>query len=152
MGASGWDYTVPYESDYQSALDRLREETFRNGDYLWDGEWGGPADGRPRPESIDELLADEEVRYSGTHSIIDCPRLGEKIPTTEAEWVRSYGLIYPVTGQELLAAVRSERPRSEHLPLLHDRIACARWLGRCTVLYTPSGSPDLLAFWGASGD
>ena len=33
MGASGWEYFVPYEADISSALQRLRQDLFARGDY-----------------------------------------------------------------------------------------------------------------------
>ena len=35
MGASGWDYYVPYQSDLQAALDELRQRVLDSGDYWW---------------------------------------------------------------------------------------------------------------------
>lgn len=35
MGASGWNYFVPYEADISHALQRLREDVFARGDYLY---------------------------------------------------------------------------------------------------------------------
>jgi hypothetical protein len=34
MGATGWNYTTPYDPDPEAALQRLREDTFAAGDYL----------------------------------------------------------------------------------------------------------------------
>lgn len=34
MGATGWEYFVPYEADISAALQRLREDVFTRGDYL----------------------------------------------------------------------------------------------------------------------
>jgi hypothetical protein len=33
MGATGWDYFVPYQADISAALQRLREDVFARGDY-----------------------------------------------------------------------------------------------------------------------
>ena len=33
MGATGWDYFVPYQPDISAALQRLREDVFARGDY-----------------------------------------------------------------------------------------------------------------------
>lgn len=33
MGATGWDYFVPYQPDISTALQRLREDVFARGDY-----------------------------------------------------------------------------------------------------------------------
>ena len=35
MGASGWSYFVPYDADISAALQRLREEVFARGDYMY---------------------------------------------------------------------------------------------------------------------
>jgi len=35
MGASGWSYFVPYEADVSAALQRLREDVFTRGDYVY---------------------------------------------------------------------------------------------------------------------
>lgn len=156
MGASGWQYTVPYESDLQAALDRLRDETFQGGDYLWlwEGDWVEPGEERPRPATMAELLADDDVAEEGTHSIIDCPRIVDRVPATDAEWSSAdyFGAIVPVTRDELIAAVGTDRPLAQHLDALDEKVACARWVGRCTILYSSAGSPDQLAFWGYSGD
>jgi hypothetical protein len=38
MGASGWQYFVPYEEDINNALNKLKQEVFESGKYysLWD--------------------------------------------------------------------------------------------------------------------
>jgi len=155
VGASGWQYTVPYESDLQAALDRLRVDTFARGEYLWlgNGDWMDPGERTPRPASMAELLADETVQTEGTHSIIDCPRIVHAVPASDLAWSSAeyYGAVVPVTSAELVAAVGTDRPTAGHLDLLDEQIDCARWVGRCTVLYSESGAPDQLAFWGCSG-
>jgi hypothetical protein len=35
MGATGWSYFVPYEADISAALQRLREDVFARGDYVF---------------------------------------------------------------------------------------------------------------------
>src|SRR6266699_7114685 len=35
MGASGWSYFVPYEANISAALQRLREDVFARGDYMY---------------------------------------------------------------------------------------------------------------------
>jgi hypothetical protein len=156
MGASGWQYTTPYDADLQAALDRLRAETFHRGEYfwLWEGEWVDPGEERPRPATMAELLADEAVATEGTHSIIDCPRIVHGVPATDLDWSSSayFGAVVPVTRDELVAAVGTDRPTAQHLDTMDERVACARWVGRCTVLYSDSGTAEQLAFWGYSGD
>jgi hypothetical protein len=71
LGASAWDYVVPYHEDASVALRVAREKAFREGDYYWpyDGRWGYPE--RPRPSSENELLTDPVVQHSMTHSVLD---------------------------------------------------------------------------------
>ena len=38
MGATGWSYFVPYQADVSAALQRLREDVFRRGDYICDND------------------------------------------------------------------------------------------------------------------
>ena len=38
MGATGWSYFVPYEADVSAALQRLREDVFNRGDYIYGDE------------------------------------------------------------------------------------------------------------------
>ena len=38
MGATGWSYFVPYEADVSAALERLREDVFNRGDYIYGDE------------------------------------------------------------------------------------------------------------------
>ena len=74
MGASGWEYVVPYQRDLGAALDSLRREVFAAGDYVKPSSYGDVFD-LPDPSSVDDLT--EQDRYwefmgtSGTHSIID---------------------------------------------------------------------------------
>jgi hypothetical protein len=70
MGASGWEYLVPYQADLQAALNDLRRQVFDSGDYISPVTWGLTA-----PESL-EALAQQEyysqfMGENGTHSIID---------------------------------------------------------------------------------
>ncbi|MGH3477913.1 MAG: hypothetical protein ACRDQD_13855 [Nocardioidaceae bacterium] len=149
-------YTVPYESDFQVALDRLRADVSRRGNYdwMWEADWVEPGQQRSRPATMAELLASEEVETTGTHSIIDCPRVVYDVASTAIAWasLEYFGTIVPVTGAELVAAVGTDLPTRQQLEVLDERIACARWVGRWTVLRSPTGSPDQLAFWGYSGD
>lgn len=122
--------------------------------WLWEGDWVDPEDQRPRPNTIDELLADETVATEGTHSIIDCRRVVHALPSTDAEWASSAysGAVVPVTDTELEAAIGTRRPTAQHLDTLDEVVTCTRGVGRCTVLYSAAGTPESVAFWGYSGD
>src|SRR4051812_17282256 len=68
MGASGWNYFVPYQPDTGRALKSLREEIFRSGAY-GRGFLSGEDIAPPEADTIEELL--ERVGAEGTHSILD---------------------------------------------------------------------------------
>jgi hypothetical protein len=93
MGASGWTYFVPYQTDITKALQQLREEVFHRGAYFKPAQFYGslldsqigqdlPPEIREsltteveemrsqsEPRSIEELI--EMNAESGTHSILD---------------------------------------------------------------------------------
>ena len=148
MGASGWDYVVPFEPDPQSALTALCEATFAAGVYWW------PYDDRPRPGTIEELLADEWVAEGGTSSIIDCPRIRLGVPEDDAGWLNWHirGTVIPLSDAELERAVGTTRPTAAHREPLEAQADRARWTGRCTILYGADGQPENWYFWGHSGD
>jgi hypothetical protein len=54
MGASEWEYIVPYQANLQAVLDDLRRQVFLSGEFI------GPATlGLTPPESL-EALAEQE--------------------------------------------------------------------------------------------
>ncbi|MFJ5262817.1 hypothetical protein ACIQAC_20365 [Streptomyces sp. NPDC088387] len=144
MGASGWEYYVPYQEDLGAALTALREKIFEEQDYYWD-----PADddGEPRfrPATIDELWEDEQTQEEGTHSILDMDRIGRpgEPPT--------YGTVRPLGSAEATERVGTDRLTRAHVPALAP-LTDDRWHGRCVVLHTAEGAPREIYFWGVSGD
>ncbi|GAA2591766.1 hypothetical protein GCM10010435_83120 [Winogradskya consettensis] len=147
MGASGWDYYVPYQEDLNAALDALRDKVFAAGDYWWavPGEYGKSAADYPnRPTTWDDLFDDEEVQESGTHSILDVFKVIEPGENPE------FGTVEPVSPAEALAHVGTEHPTREHAKALTE-LAERRWHGRCAVLHE-NGKPTEIYFFGSSGD
>lgn len=148
MGASGWDYFVPYQSDLNAALKELRQKTFHEGDYWWagGGEFGKSAsDFADRPTAMRELFDDERVQEDGTHSILDMSRVladGEE---------PDYSTVQPVTKAEALRRAGTEVLTRDHVPALQD-LAERRWFGRCAILHDAAGQPAEIYFWGFSGD
>lgn len=67
MGAEPWDYFIPYESNIQAALDKLKDREFRAGRYRYSEE---------KPATIDE--AREIADADGTASILDIDRIGDE--------------------------------------------------------------------------
>jgi hypothetical protein len=80
MGASGWHYFVPYDSDVARALAALRAKVFASGDYY------RPRRGK-RPRTVEDLVA--ACAESGTHCILDVSRvLAEPLPVPELRAAR----------------------------------------------------------------
>jgi hypothetical protein len=71
MGASQWDYYVPYEPDLGAALRRLQARVFTERDYWWPYQDDTEAMLRPCPSNGAGLWSDEYVQECGTHSILD---------------------------------------------------------------------------------
>jgi hypothetical protein len=78
VGASGWEYVVPYQEDLGAALDALRRQAFVSGEYLKPSFYGDVFD-LPEPGSVDDLFEQEQywefMGTSVTHSIIDVTRV-----------------------------------------------------------------------------
>jgi hypothetical protein len=67
MGAEPWDYFVPFEPDVRVALERLRRQVFRSGDYR-----GSELE----PSSIAEAM--ENMDADGTASILDIDHVSDE--------------------------------------------------------------------------
>lgn len=152
MGASSWEYYVPFQPDLDSALQDLKERVLAGGDYYWplDGQRCPFPDLRsPRPETLqqlDTLLAENEwLQSEGTHSILDMERVtdpGEDAEPRTVEPVSTKDL-EELTGRDLLT-----RADVHMIAGLADE----RWFGRCIVLHDEQGDPSEIYFWGWSGD
>jgi hypothetical protein len=148
MGASGWEYYVPYRSDLQAALDELRRRVLDDGDYWWavPYEFGKSAREYPnRPRTEDELWADEAVQESGTHSILDVSHV------VTAGDAPDFGTVQPVTEAEAVERLGVAKLTRSHVAALQS-LAAERWSGRCAVLHDATGEPSEIYFWGSSGD
>ena len=155
MGASGWEYVVPYQHDLGAALGALRRAVFASGDYikphLVDAAFGD----LPGPGSVDDLMQEQYGEFMGTcgtHSIIDvrvvvpADYTGEEFgairPLSPVECIELFGRTQPGHA-DFTALSDSER--------LHDFVTGGRWTGRAVVLWA-DGMPAEIAFWGYSGD
>lgn len=147
MGASGWDYYVPYQPDLNAALRALQTKVFAEGDYWWArGELGKSASEYDnRPATFEELVSDEWVRESGTHSILD---MGHVLAEGEKP---DYCTVEPVTPAEALESAGTQILTREHVKAI-DGLVKGRWFGRCAVLHDERGQPAEIYFWGYSGD
>ena len=148
MGASGWDYLVPYRPEVAEALLDLQAQVFSDGDYY--DYWTECS--APPPETIEDLWAAKESPDFwdvGTHSILDIDKI---VGVTEPD---SPGAIRAMTPDEMHAVLGTDRPTrtdfertSPHRDSLLD---FPRWSGRYVILYKDE-RPDEIAFWGFSGD
>jgi hypothetical protein len=157
VGASSWEYVVPYQENLGSALAALRLQVFEQGDYLKPSFYGaiGGGLGVPDPSSLDDLHQEpywEFMGTSGTHSIID---VFAAVPVESGPG--EFGTIRPLSQVEYVELFGVAQPgRSDYTPLagserLHDSITGGRWTGRAAVLWS-DGAPTEIVFWGYSGD
>lgn len=154
MGASGWDYVQPFDTDLATTLTNLRRRVFEEEDFSW-------YDSIPKPATLadlDALLADDpmdgepdfdspafqqliDVAITGTHSILDARTLGPRgdiQPLTEQQALQLFGTCSPT------AAVFEETDLNE--------MSAQGWTGYCVRLHDDSGAVTAIGFWGASGD
>ncbi|MER5944811.1 hypothetical protein ABT127_01970 [Streptomyces sp. NPDC001904] len=146
MGASGWEYYVPYQEDVSAALEELRERVFRDEDYYWSGDHPLDEDDRvPRPATVEELWEDEDARESGTHSILDMERVLRPGEAPGACTIR------PVQPDEACRLTGTDVLTREHVEAMEPLVE-EGWSGRVAVLHDGAGRPSELYFWGISGD
>lgn len=155
MGASGWDYRVPYDGSVEQTYAALLTQVLTSGDYLWPWEYAGQ-EGPPRPSALaglDEAKDTDLFWDVGTHSILDTYQV---IDGDEDE----FGSIRALTARERHDLFGSEQPSAADLDRVHRRgdvdsplegVLGDRWTGRSVVLYR-DGVPDEVYFWGCSGD
>jgi hypothetical protein len=161
MGASGWDYRVPYAGSVEAALFTVQEKVLASGDFLWPWEEFDPDEDEmvPRPTSMAELNAakgQETFWDAGTHTILDVDRMvagdndeiGGIRPLTEDELVKWFGSVAPSAAD--FERVPMYLQRVHETGTLGD-LTETRWTGRSMVLYR-DGKPDEVVFWGYSGD
>jgi len=162
MGASGWTYFTPYQADLQAALEGLRAEVFRAGEfycvtadarsYLTDPHAVAELDRRerrryrrlaslPLPQTIDELV--KRNAEAGTHSILDITRVSA---------AREFGTVSPLSGEELVARFQTLRPTRAQVEAQVDHLGFSRWVGTYVVVYDEDGEPVEICFGGFSGD
>lgn len=176
MGASDWDYTVPYRDDIAGALKQLRDEIYERGEYYkqepdptlrmtedefkatlnLDNDPDGiqaflldewrKAKNRPAPVDADTLIGAQPD--SGTHSIID---IYEGLSETPDLFTAS-----PLTAEQLLEYFGTESPTTpqalEWMSIFDIGSIRSRWEAAYLVSYSPAGIPEQIHFKGYSGD
>ncbi|MFD3933234.1 hypothetical protein [Streptomyces sp. NPDC058614] len=156
MGASGWEYVIPYDGSVEAALGSLHAQVFQ--EEYGDGEMFG---------SLEELYEDEEfMGEEGTHSILDIQRVVHTTDAPSELSIEDYGTLRPLspdrvahhfgTGrptrgqfEEVLAEIgRSYEVRRGQTLIDECRM---RWTGLYVILHT-GGEPTHLGIFGYSGD
>jgi hypothetical protein len=150
MGASEWQYYVPYQEDIGAALDQLRRRIFDEGDYWWvyGPGWAPVGQSEDRPRTLDELWDDELVQEASTHSILDIFRV---LGPDEEPVTAGYQSVKPVSAEEAYQRLGTHKLTRAHVAQF-DVFPRWRWHGRCAVLHDNQGQPHEICFWGHSGD
>lgn len=141
MSSTAWRYFVPYQSDYQAAIDALRAHTFEQGAYLqpWTDRDHAPL---PPPESIEEAV--QRCGEDGTHSILDIvafsliPGPGLACLVSRADRMRIYGTPNPTRED-----IADHRFALVHTLDLNE--------ARILTVYDEDGAPESLYLEGLSG-
>jgi hypothetical protein len=155
MGASGWEYVVPYQPDLGAALGALRRQVFAAGDYVKPNSYGDVFN-LPEPSRADDYWEQEQyaefMGTSGTHSIIDIEAV---IPAGfDGD---DFGTIRLLSATECADLFGTAHPaRADYEPLagserLHEYVTAGPWTGRAALLWA-DGRPAEIVFWGYSGD
>ena len=127
MSNTAWRYVIPYQPDYQAALDALREQTFQRGAYFQ--PWTERSqDQLPEPQTIEEAL--ERCGPEGSHSVLDIvafslvPGPGLACLVSRDELTRIYGTIRP-TQDDLrdrrFALVHTLEPGQARILVVYDQ-------------------------------
>ena len=132
MGAEPYDYVVPYESDIQSALDKLRQQVFQSGKFF--GSQFNPA----TPEAALELAEE-----TGTQSILDIVWVAEE---------PNFSVAAPLSAVKLEEYFGTERPTQEMVEESEDFWeSIDRGMCRYVILYE-NEEPAKIYFAGYSYD
>jgi hypothetical protein len=147
MGGHPYWYYVPYESDVQSALDKLRAREFAAGRYspvIPFLEFSEPEFSKQKPgkqhRSIDEAI--EASAEEGTRSILDIAKVGKR---------PDYGIAGPLPSARLTELYDTDKPTREMVDGHEFFETIER--GKCVyVVVYAGGKPTELMFAGYSYD
>lgn len=177
MGASVWLYVTPYQPDISKALQELRDQIFAEGKYYVFEYWDElEEDPPPPPESIEELMRRNGTEW--THSILDVATVLDR-PVTREEWTspdgeysemtlivekEGYGVVSPLSDENLLHLFGTTRPQKRQLRDLIIKISQPKWVPNPIDELTPGwghgiyfvtyegDTPAEIFFYGYSGD
>jgi hypothetical protein len=161
MGASGWDYRMPFNGSVEQSFVDVQEQVLASGDYIWpwddlDADYEDEGATFPRPTSLAQLVEAKEADEfwdEGTHTLLDLDRVSN---TEDAD---EFGAVRPLTSAELIQVFGTERPSAQDFDRVHQlgpagplgELAEPTWSGRSLVIYRDD-SPAEVHFWGWSGD
>lgn len=171
MGASGWQYFVPYDRDIAAALHRLRAEVFAARNYF-----KGSSRRAAKAKTIAEAIA--LAAEDGTHSILDVNRVRDTpAPQPMLQWmvernaageepdgaelnarlqaeIAAHGAVSPLAPAVLLKLFGTERPTRAAIEEREYELAtlCPRNAGVYLIAFDERGAPVELFFFGISGD
>ena len=166
MGASGWRYFVPYQSDIKKALNDLREQVFQSGKYykrepFWQHTYESEYDDAPdedvrqdllewlrtmkamkEPTTIEELFLWNGE--DGTHSILDINDVSD---------MPDFGTISPLSQEELMLYFGTHEPTKAMVEQKAIEIMQLRksWQGTYVIVYKDR-LPYEIFITGFSGD
>jgi hypothetical protein len=175
MGASSWNYFVPYQSDISKALKELREEVFQRGEYYQRPPYWKEMTFEDFLPPIPDLTKEEKEEYlidfqklqalpepisietliewnaeDGTHSIIDI---------TEISPTPSFGTAAPLSDEELTGFFGTEKPSREMIERKKEKLdiylqqELGRYQGEATyIIVYKDSEPYEIYFIGYSGD
>jgi hypothetical protein len=159
MGASGWSYVTAYRGDVAKSLRELRERVFRDKDYHG---WDDLEEEQPRPATIEGIWASEQMKQSGTHSILDVSRVVET--TAPPSWDNSredLGTIRPLPSERVVRYFGTGRPSRARFEELAGGLDAASEdfitevqmsdTGLYVLLYDGDTATEV-GIWGLSGD
>jgi hypothetical protein len=164
LGASGWDYRVPFAGTVEASLTAIQEQVLASGDFMWPFGNDDPfyadddvdGDVLSKPMSVAALARakeNEEFWDEGTHTVLDVERVWK--PGDEDD----FAAIRPLSAFELVEAFGTEKPTGADLErvfepggggVLGDMLG-QKWSGRSALIFG-DGVPVEVLFWGLSGD
>jgi hypothetical protein len=159
MGASGWDYIEPFDTDLATTLANLRKRVFEEDGYFW-------FESIPKPATLAELdallqqdeddLFDGELDFdspefqqlmdlatTGTHSVLDARGVGGR---------GSIRIVPPAAVEALFGSPQPSRADFERAPEGQRMDVLGDYTGACVQLHDATGAVTEVGFWGISGD
>ena len=166
MGGHAWSYFVPYEKDFDGALQKLREREFKAGRYNKDYLHGNP---NAKPRTIDEVMelcgADGSRSILDMFEVLDSPHQRRLEPTNDAAGLDEIlasalesidpdrlARVAPLAKEDLVELYGTDTPTHEQVEKNHEFY---EWLNRGEGIYVvvyKDKKPTEIFFAGMSFD